>query len=134
MDDRPRLLSLDETQSIVADHDYLSTADNLHWYGRESDDPCFLLESLPVLHIDPGQLIDDPDDEDGWAKVASIRAGLRKGDNLPPTYVRHHPGYKHPYELFEGKHRYNAAYAEDVGTILAWVAHIDCCELGGTDV
>lgn len=134
MNDRPRFLSLNETQELVPDHDYVSTADNLSAYGRESDEPCFQLESVAVDAIEPGQLIDDPDDDAGWAKVASIRGSIQAGVHLPPVYLRHVAGGEHPYYLFEGRHRYNAAHAEGVAALVAWVAHIDCCVLGGADV
>lgn len=29
--------------------------------------------------------------------------------------------------LIEGRHRYNAAYREALGSLFAWVAHLDCC-------
>lgn len=132
--ERPVLLSLDDTQRIIPDHDYPSTADNLHWYGCDSHDPCFTLQSVAPADIDPGQLIDDPDDHDGWRKVESIRETLRTGGQIPPVYLRHTRGEAHPYYLFEGRHRYNAAHAEAISSLTAWVAHIECCDLGNANV
>lgn len=123
-----RLFSLDETDRLISDHDYPSTVDNLATYGVSATAQCFSLLALPVSEIDTFQLIDDPDDADGWRKVESVRSAIREGRQLPPVYVLHAPGNKYPYYLFEGRHRYNAAHAEEALELLAWVGHVDCCE------
>lgn len=119
-------VSLDMTEQIYPDHDYPSTADNLWHYGADGDSPCFTINTVPAVEIDPGQLLDDPDATDSQAKVESIQGSIREAEPIPPVYLLHTPAKKFQYYLFEGMHRFTATHRE--GTqLLAWVAHLGCC-------
>lgn len=109
------------------DEDYDSTVENLEYLtGASETDAVWALARLPILHVHPDQLIDDPEDQDAWTKVAGIRKAMQSRSFFRPVYVLHRPDdTAHPYHLIEGWHRYNAAYAEGVD-LLAWVAHVDC--------
>jgi hypothetical protein len=128
MNDSKSLLSLHATNEVFPDHDFWSTCDNSEAFGIPSDAHAWGLEAVPVAQIDPFQLIDDPDDAEGLAKIASIRRSMRDGDRLiPPVYVLHYPEREYPFFLVEGKHRYNAAHQEERLALVAWVGHSQCC-------
>jgi sugar phosphate isomerase/epimerase len=85
-------------------------------------------EEIPVGLINPFQLLDDPNDHEGEAKVESIRQACRLGVRLPHVVVLHEPAdQEHPCFLIEGRHRYNARHRERLMTIRAFVAHVGCC-------
>jgi hypothetical protein len=97
---------------------------------NESDEDalCWCPETVPVDEIDRYQLIDDPDDDDGWAKVASFRAAIRDNQVFPPLALQHTPGSERgAFFLFDGRHRFNAAALEQVSKVPAWVMHTSCC-------
>ena len=130
--------SLDALNTEVPDHHHDSTVENLVTIFEASDYlPCFRKEHVPVASIQEWQLLDDPDDTDGIAKVEGIRRTLRAGRSLPAIVLAHtpngprfddgRPGRIGAYHLLEGRHRYNAAYQERAPTIFAWVAHVGCC-------
>lgn len=127
MSSRHIRVSLRRTQELVPDHDYPSTADNMHHLGVDEDDACWSLEAVPVKQIDPFQLHDDPDDIDGLKKIASIIETLQRGEGLPPVFVVHRPAAEHPYYLVEGKHRFNALHRDSRLEAVTWVAHDGCC-------
>jgi hypothetical protein len=121
-------LSADECNEMMPDHDYGSTIDNLETvYSISTQLRCWQLEGVPTSQIDPGQLIDDPDDNEGHTKAESIRQSFRAGAFIPPVIIIHRPSHDNPYFLIEGRHRYNAAHHEPISRIKAWVAHIGCC-------
>lgn len=96
-------------------------------YGVSVDLPCWLHASIDSAQVDPLQLIDDPDDDEGHAKVERIRAAAARGERMPPVIVIHQPSESvYRYYLIEGRHRYNGAVADQLH-LVAWVAHIDCC-------
>lgn len=107
---------------------YHSTVENMAALFQVSEDlACWRRENVPVAHIDPFQLIDDPDDLDGEAKVEAIRKAMQEGARMPAVITVHEPDAEFPYFLAEGRHRYNAAHREAAPAIAAWVAHIGCC-------
>ena len=123
-----RWWSLDELNDEAPDHDHPSTVDSLfHLYDLDALARCWRKENVATLSVDPGQLIDDPDDADGEAKVEAIRQSIRGGAVLPAVVTIHHPELVHPYVLIEGRHRYNAAHREASPWLRAWVAHPGCC-------
>ncbi len=100
--------------------------DNLyHLYGAGEDEEIWEPKTLSADLIDPSQLINDPDDEEGEAKGEAIR-GVRAGTWTPPLFLMHHTDNAHPFVLIEGMHRYTAAHHEGADTIGAWVAHSSC--------
>ena len=123
-----QFFSLATTQQLVPDvEDYDSTVQNFEDItGACEGDPVWSLAKIAVAEIDPYQLIDDPDDDCGLAKVGEIRAVMRSGGFLPPVYAIHQPDHEYPYNLIEGRHRYNAAHAEQAELLLAWVGHVPC--------
>lgn len=125
----PRMFTLEHANALEPDpKDYATTVENAASILNISEDlPCWLRQEIPVAQIDPYQLLDDPDDHDGEAHVEKIRAAMQAGITLPAVIVAHNPESQHPYYLFEGRHRYNAAHREERATIPAWVAHVDCC-------
>ena len=78
-------LSAAECNQLSPDADYGSTIDNLEaLYATSIELKCWKPESVSMGRIDPGQLLDDPDDVDGDAKVESIRESVRTGAPVPP--------------------------------------------------
>lgn len=128
--DKPQIwLSAHECNDYVPDHAHFgSTIDNLaHNYSVSGDLQCWPLGRIDPVQVDPYQLIDDPDDHEGHAKVAAIRTAVASGARMPPVIVVHQPrDAEHPYDLMEGRHRYNAALVDRL-PMVAWVAHIGCC-------
>lgn len=143
MGTNPAWWSLKALNAEVPDHHHDSTVDNLDGIFDASDElRCFRKEHVPVAEIEKWQLHDDPDDAEGIAKIENLRRAIQAGIRLPAIVLVHVPGgprfeqYRDPryagaYHLLEGRHRYNAAYQEQMPTIFAWVAHIGCC--GGPD-
>ena len=127
-EDSTRFVSLSMTQRMVPDDaHYDSTVESVEAItGAGEDDRVWLLEKTAVASVDPYQLIDDAEDEFGLSKMEGIRAVLRAGDVLPPVYAIHQPDKEYPYNLIEGRHRYNAAYAEGAELLAAWTAHLSC--------
>lgn len=119
------LVSLEVTDRIYPDHDNPSTADNLWHYGANETTPCFTINTVHAVKVDPGQLLDDPDALESQAKVESIRQTIQRDEPLPPVYLLHTVGNEYEYYLFEGMHRFTASHREDV-QLLAWVAHLGC--------
>ena len=120
-------ISLRTANLLVPDKDYDSAAENLQAiYGRSEDDPVWSLEKVAVVTIDPGQLIDDPTDEEALQKVDSIRSSIENGQSIPPVFLMHHERKRFPYVLIEGRHRYNAAHQHGEQAIAAQVAHVAC--------
>ena len=119
-------VSLADTQRLSPDEQhYDSTVETFAEAGGDEFDDLWSLEKVPVAGIDPFQLIDDPSDLESLNKVRGIRQTISRGQVLPPVYVMHVVD-AHPYWLFEGQHRYNAAYEERQATMLAWVGHLQC--------
>lgn len=119
--------SIWELNSSVPDYDYPSTVDNLRFFGATQHLRCWRVQDVPVLEIDEYQLNDDPEARESIEKIASIRQSIRSGLPLPPVVTLHRLGERWPYNLIEGRHRFNAAHEERVPTIRAYVAHLGCC-------
>ena len=123
--------SIDELNTEAPDEkDYGTTLDNLEsLFGVSELLSCFHKEFVPIAKIDQGQLHDDPADAEGIAKIESIRCAMRAGTPLPAVIVVHDKSAATaaPYELIEGRHRYNAAHREGTPLLYAWVAHPGCC-------
>lgn len=129
-------LSADECNAMLPDHDFGSTIDNLESvYDTSPRLKCWQSERVSTQQIDPGQLIDDPDDVDGHRKTESIREAIRSGSFVPPVIIIHRPTHDvYPFVLIEGRHRFNAAHRECATHMLAWVAHLGCCGGPGPDL
>jgi hypothetical protein len=106
--------------------DYDAVAELSECAGFDEQTHCWRLERLDIATVDRRgvQDMDDPDDVEGHANV-EVLSELMEGDApLPPVFVRHHPD---EYEIFDGRHRLNAARRIDSPNLVAWVAHPDCC-------
>jgi hypothetical protein len=97
--------------------------------GIDEDLECWCLELVSPVRIVRSQLIDDPDDTDGWRKVADLRAALQRDEPLPPLILCHQVAgdSRHTLVLYDGRHRFNAATLEGRDHVSAWVAHPSCC-------
>ncbi|MFF3869042.1 hypothetical protein [Micromonospora sp. NPDC001898] len=128
--------SLTALNDEMPDHDHGSTVDNLdHGFQVSEHLECWRKEYVRTGLVHPNQLIDDPDDVDGHMKVESIGETLRAGEPLPAVVLIHQPDERgHPYQLIEGRHRYNAIHREGWPLIFAWVAHVSCCGGPGPDL
>lgn len=120
--------SLAAANRLIPDKDFDSTADNLEsLYGIGESTQCLRLESVPLEGIDPEQRMDDESAVESLDKIAGLREAVTANQPLPPIYVVHHPGATYPYFLLEGMHRFSSYLIEQVDTVPAWVAHVNCC-------
>ncbi len=130
MPDRPlHRLSLDETDEIFPDvPHYGGTVETLLLNFRiDSTERVFALEAVAVAEVEPSY--DDWHDPNAdLAKVESLRRAIRRGGHVPPVYAIHMPSEAaRPYYVYEGVHRFAAHRLEGRQSIVAWVAHKDCC-------
>ncbi|GAA1575649.1 hypothetical protein GCM10009827_116860 [Dactylosporangium maewongense] len=121
--------SLAELNALEPCKDYGDVLSNLESiFSSSAFLQCWRLETVPVNEITQSQLIDDPDDHDGHAKVKMLRLAVRRNALLSPLVLIHAPAAKDgTYFLLDGRHRFNAAYLERVEGMRAWVGHIECC-------
>lgn len=128
-------LTAQECDDMVPDSDFGSTIGTLDAQYRVSTElRCWKLEAIATAAIDPLQLIDDSDDNDGHEKAERLRFEFRARRFVGPVTIVHSAANGYPYGLIEGRHRYNAAHREGLPTMKAWVAHIGCCGGPGPDL
>lgn len=99
-------------------------------YRSTEDLACWDRATVATRHIDRSQLIDDPDADDSWRKINSLRLEIRRQKSLPPLVLVHtlQAGGDDYLFLIDGFHRFNAAHLEEASQLSAWVAHIGCCD------
>ncbi|WP_323101195.1 ParB N-terminal domain-containing protein [Intrasporangium sp. YIM S08009] len=129
MSDAQPIFTLAQTQKLFPDEQhYESTVQNfVDQTDFTEEDPVWSFESVPVSQIDQSQLVPPSHrDEFSTHKIHSLRAAMRAQEVLPPVYLLHSSHNASPYYLLEGLHRHNAAHDERIGTIAAWLGHVDC--------
>lgn len=102
-------LTADQCDALAPDvHHFGSTVGNLEdIYDVSVELRCWLYAPIDPAQVDPIQLIDDPNDDDGHAKFERIRAAVTRHERMPPVIVMHQPNESvYVYSLIEGRHRY----------------------------